>query len=290
MPNIKNIKTKLDSASNMKQLFNSMECSDSDRLKKLNKQISTYQTFMWDFFNIVWSVWSLFFGSTSIDSNKKKLFLVYSSNKWLCWSSNDKLFKKIVSSYWENKDNIDIYCIWKKAFEFFAKKWFNVVWYLKLSDTFVQEDLSDVYEYIVSSIANNIYWEIAVYSNFLKNKVSSKSINYNLYPVDQDSLYLFMDSIWLNKECLCSSFEDASLLWSSNEMKKEIERQLIQHILYWVALQNKLSELSTRVSLIQSMKNSTDFVVKDLRLSFNRVCQSLLTREISSIMELKSTY
>lgn len=290
MPNIKNIKTKLDSASTMKQLFNSMESSDSDKLRKLNKQISTYQSFMWDFFNIVWSIWSSLFCSSTIDSNKKKLFLVYSSNKWFCGNSYDKLFKQIVSEYNDKKELVDIFCIWKKAFEFFAKKWFNVVWYLKLTDNFVQENLSEVYDYVISSISNDVYGEIAIYSNFLKNKVTSKSINYNLYPVDQSSLFLFMDSIWLNKENISLPSVDALLLGNSDEMKKEIEKQLIQYILYWVALQNKLTELSTRVSLIQSMKNSTDFIVKDLRLSFNRVCQSLLTREISSIMDLKSTY
>lgn len=290
MPNIKNIKTKLDSASNMKQLFSSVEYSDSDKLKKLNKQISTYKSFMWDFFNIVWSIWNLFSGSNCISSDKKKLFLVFSSNKWFCWNCNDKLFKKIVLEYWENKNSVDVFCVWKKAFEFFAKKWFNVVWYLKLWDNFVQEDLSEVYEYVVSNISSDVYWEIAIYSNFLKNKVSSKSLNYNVYPVDQGSLYLFMDSIWLSKDYLCTWFCEASFLGSSSEMKREIERQLIQYILYWVALQSKLSELSTRVSLMHSMKNSNDFIVKDLRLSFNKVCQSLLTREISSIMELKSTY
>ena len=290
MPNIKNIKTKLDSVSAMKQIFISMECTDSDKLKKLNKQISTYQSFMWDFFSIIWSIWNSLFCPVASDIKKKKLFLVYSSNRWFCGNSNDKLFKKVIWECWSKIDNIDVFCIWKKAFEFFAKKWFNVVWYLKLSDNFVQEDLSEVYEYVISGISNGLYWEIAVYSNFLKNKVCSKSINYNLYPVDKSSLFLFMDSIWLDYDKLSSSFENASLLWSSDDMKKEIERQLIQYILYWVALQNKLTELSTRVSMIKNMKTSTDFIVKDLRLSFNRVCQSLLTREISSIMELETTY
>ena len=54
MPNMKNIKTKLDSVSNMKQLFNSMELVDFEKLKKTEKKISNYKSFMEDFFfNIV---------------------------------------------------------------------------------------------------------------------------------------------------------------------------------------------------------------------------------------------
>jgi F0F1-type ATP synthase gamma subunit len=50
MPNIKNIKTKLDSVSTMKQLFNSMELSDIEKLKRTEKQVDSYRSFMEDFF------------------------------------------------------------------------------------------------------------------------------------------------------------------------------------------------------------------------------------------------
>ena len=55
MPNMKNIKTKLDSVSTMKQLFNSMELSDAEKLKRMEKQVSNYKSFMEDFFGILWS-------------------------------------------------------------------------------------------------------------------------------------------------------------------------------------------------------------------------------------------
>lgn len=53
MPNIKNIKTKLDSVSNMKQLFHSMESLDCDKLKKIKKQFACYKSFMEDFLSII---------------------------------------------------------------------------------------------------------------------------------------------------------------------------------------------------------------------------------------------
>lgn len=289
MPNIKNIKTKIDSVSNMKQLFYSMESSGTDKIKKLNKQISSYQSFMWDFFSIIWSIWWWIFNVVRDDS-KKKLCLLFSSNKWLCWNCNDKLFKKVFLEFWNKKDKVDIFCIWKKSFEYFVKKWFNVVWYIKLDDCFVQNDLSEVYDYVFSSISSDLYWEISVYSNFMRSKVSSKIMNYNVFPVEQSSLWLFMNSIWLDLWLLFENTQNVDVLWDSEEMKMVVEKQLIQYMIYWVALQNKLAELSTRVSLIQNMKDSTDFIVKDLKLSFNKLYQSLLTREISNIMNLKTEY
>ena len=287
MPNMKNIKTKLDSVSTMKQLFNSMELSDAEKLKRMEKQVSNYKSFMEDFFGILWSTNLNMFWNGWCELNSKKLLLVFSTDKGFSWNYNNKLFKNICSEYCNDKSNVDIFCIWKKAFEFFAKKWFNIVWYLKLSDEICLEDLSEVYDYLLSSISNNVYWDVSVYLNLYKNKISSKTLNYTVYPLEEDSLSTFVDNFWIN----IMKFSEWVSLWiESNQFKVEMEKQLLQYMLYWAALQNKVAELKSRISAIQNIKNNSEFVVKDLKLSFNRLCQSLLTREVSNIMELKTTY
>ena len=287
MPNMKNIKTKLDSVSTMKQLFNSIELSDAEKLKKTEKQVSNYKSFMEDFFWILGSANLDLFKNSDCVSNNKKLILVFSTDKWFCGNYNNKLFKNIYNEYCDDKSNVDVFCVWKKSFEFFAKKWFNIVWYLKLSDEFGLEDLSEIYDYLLSSISNNVYWDVSLYLNMYKNKISSKTVNYNVYPLEEDSLDLFVNNFGIN----VAKFSEWVSLWvESDQFKLEMEKQLMQYMLYWVALQNKVAELKSRISAIQNMKNTSDFVVKDLKLSFNRLCQSLLTREVSSIMELKTTY
>ena len=76
----------------------------------------------------------------------------------------------------------------------------------------------------------------------------------------------------------------------SDQFRYDMEKQLLQYMLYGAALQNKVAELKSRISAVQNIKNTSEFVVKDLKLSFNRLCQSLLTREVSNIMELKAVY
>lgn len=284
---MKNIKTKLDSVSAMKQLFNSMELSDAEKLKKTEKQVSNYKSFMEDFFWILGSANLDLFKNGSCVSNNKKLILVFSTDKWFCGNYNNKLFKNIYNEYCDDKSNVDVFCVWKKSFEFFAKKWFNIVWYLKLSDEFWLEDLSEIYDYLLSSISNSTYWDVSLYLNMYKNKISSKTVNYNVYPLEEDSLDLFVNNFWIN----IAKFSEWVSLWvESDQFKLEMEKQLMQYMLYWAALQNKVAELKSRILAIQNMKNTSEFVVKDLKLSFNRLCQSLLTREVSSIMELKTTY
>ena len=285
MPNMKNIKTKLDSVSTMKQLFNSMELSDAEKLKKTEKQVSSYRSFMEDFFWILGSANLDLFKSSDCISNNKKLILIFSTDKWFCGNYNNRLFKNIYKEYCDDMSNVDVFCVWKKSFEFFAKKWFNIVWYLKLSDEFGLEDLSEIYDYLLSSISNNVYWDISLYLNMYRNKITSKTVIYTVYPMEEDSLDLFVDNFGIN----VAKFSEWVSLWvESDQFKLEMEKQLMQYMLYWAALQNKVAELKSRISAIHNIKNTSDFVVKDLKLSFNRLCQSLLTREVSSIMELKA--
>lgn len=264
-----------------------MELSDAEKLKKTEKQVSNYKSFMEDFFWILGSANLDLFKNNDCVSNNKKLILVFSTDKWFCGNYNNKLFKNIYNEYCDDKSNVDAFCVWKKSFEFFAKKWFNIVWYLKLSDEFWLEDLSEIYDYLLSSISNNAYWDVSLYLNMYRNKISSKTVNYTVYPMEEDSLDLFVDNFWIN----VAKFSEWVSLWVEyNQFKLEMEKQLLQYMLYWVALQNKVAELKSRISAIQNIKNTSEFVVKDLKLSFNRLCQSLLTREVSSIMELKTTY
>lgn len=264
-----------------------MELSDAEKLKKTENQVSNYKSFMEDFFWILWSANLDLFKNSDCVSNNKKLILVFSTDKWFCGNYNNKLFKNIYNEYCDDKSNVDVFCVWKKSFEFFAKKWFNIVWYLKLSDEFWLEDLSEIYDYLLSSISNNTYWDVSLYLNMYRNKISSKTVNYTVYPLEEDALDLFVNNFWIN----VAKFSEWVSLWvESDQFKLEMEKQLMQYMLYWAALQNKVAELKSRISAIQNMKSTSEFVVKDLKLSFNRLCQSLLTREVSSIMELKTTY
>ena len=264
-----------------------MEHSDTEKLKKTENQVSNYKSFMEDFLWILWSTNLDLFKNNESISNNKKLILVFSTDKWLCGNYNNKLFRNIYNEYCDDISNVDVFCIWKKSFEFFAKKWFNVVWYLKLSDEFWLEDISEVYDYLLSSISNNLYWDISVYLNLYKNKINSKTVNYSVYPLQEDSLNAFVDNFGMN----VVSFSEWVSVWvESSQFKFEMAKQLLQYMLYWVALQNKVAELKSRISAIQNMKSTSEFAVKDLKLSFNRLCQSLLAREVSSIMELKAAY
>jgi len=123
MPNMKKIKTKIKSVSNMKQITKALEVVATVKLQKTKEQTENYREFMTDFLKIMNPVRTKIdiMNTNEINPNGRRLIVVMSSEKGLCGNLNSRLFKNIFQKYNEHKDNVDIFCIGKKSFEFFAR-------------------------------------------------------------------------------------------------------------------------------------------------------------------------
>lgn len=294
MPNMKKIKTKIKSVSNMKQITKALEVVATVKLQKIKKQTENYRDFMSDFLKIMNVVRFKLnvLNTNKIDPTGRRLIIVMSSDKGLCGNLNSKLFKHIFQKYNDIKDNVDVFCIWKKSFEFFARAWFNVVGNLNLQDNFNENDLSDVYNYILAGISENKYSKIKVYFNYFKNTITQVPLRFKVYPVDQDSFDSFVQDIWLNLDDVIDDsngleYKDLIVEPDMKLFKEEMLRQFTQHMVYGAALQNKAGEFASRMLAMKNAKDNASEMIKGLVLSFNKARQSLITQEVTEIMSAK---
>ncbi len=292
MANMKKIKNKIKSVSNMKQITKALEVVATVKLQKVKKQTENYRDFMLDFLKIMNVVR---FKLNILNTNKlnpdwRRLIIVMSSDKGLCWNLNSKLFKHIFQKYNDFKDNLDVFCIWKKSFEFFARAGFNVVWHLNLSDDLNENDLADVYNYIIAGISENKYSKIKVYFNYFKNTITQVPLRFKVFPVDQESFDSFVQDIGLDlSDVLTDELEYKDLIVEPDLkfFKQEMLRQFTQHMIYWAALQNKAWEFASRMLAMKNAKDNASEMIKWLVLSFNKARQSLITQEVTEIMSAK---
>jgi F-type H+-transporting ATPase subunit gamma len=123
MPNMKKIKTKIKSVSNMRQITKALEVVATVKLQQTKQQTESYRDFMIEFLkimNVVRTKLNLL-NTNEINPNGRRLIVVMSSEKGLCGNLNSRLFKDIFQKYNDIKDNVDIFCVGKKSFEFFAR-------------------------------------------------------------------------------------------------------------------------------------------------------------------------
>ena len=289
---MKKIKTKIKSVSNMKQITKALEVVATVKLQKTKEQTENYREFMTDFLKIMNAVRTKIdiMNTNEIDPNGRRLIVVMSSEKGLCGNLNSRLFKNIFQKYNEHKDNVDIFCIGKKSFEFFARAWFNVVWHVNLTDDFTENELTDVYKYILDWISDKKYSKIKVYFNYFKNVITQVPLRFKVYPIDQDSFDSFVQDIGLDLDDIISddlTYKDMIVEPDMKMFKQEMLRQFTQHMLYGAALQNKAGEFAARMLAMKNAKDNATDMIKDLKLSFNKVRQGLITQEVTEIMSAK---
>lgn len=241
-------------------------------LKNTKIQTDNYWLFMSDFFDIIWNSW-LFSWLENLDllpKKWKKLCVVISCDTGFCLSLNKKLFSKVEK--YVDADS-DLFCIWKKSFNYFLDLWFNVVWCVNGCKK--SADLEILNQYLSNSVNLNIYSEVVVFFN--SNKWVSK---FNLYSFLVDQLQWFMESFGIR--CDFDKQKNVEYMMDEVSLKKIMMVQLSQYIVYWAWLSTKNAEY-LHCRSISKMVAQNGFVKKCI-LSFNQNRQTLLTQKVLELM------
>jgi len=292
MANTKQIKSQISSVANIQQITKALEIVATVKLQKAKSQTENYREFMIEFLKIVEVIntKTTIFNQQDEKKTGKNLIIVTGTNKWLCGSLNNKLFKQVFLEIEESKAQTEIFCIGKKTLEFFGRTKHAVVGNIDLNDDFSEEDLGLLFNLIRTKLSNKEYDNIKIYFNFFKNAINQIPVSFNLFPLNQESFSAFTQEIGIEtKELLTPEIEHKELTLepSPYELAKEMRKQLLQHMIYGAILQNKTGEFAARMLAMKNAKDNSNSLIKELKLSYNKARQGAITQEISEIVWAK---
>lgn len=295
MPNMKQIKSKINSVSSTQKITKALEVVSTVKLQKIKEKTEKYRDFMMDFLQLLYVLQNkidIFEDLWNIDKSKKKLIVVISSDKGLCGSLNTKIFRQIFERYQNEKDNVEIFCLWRKGFEFFVRTGFNVVGYSDIWDDMNEETLHGLYKFIWEALEEKTYSEIKLYFNYFKSVISQIPIRFKLFPLDKESFDTFMENLDIDvsvAQSLVDSVWDKYMIAepSLDIVKKDLVKQLLDHMIYGSVLQNKAGEFASRMMAMKNAKDNSEEIIHYLKLSFNKARQTAITQEVSEIMWAK---
>lgn len=278
MSNLKEIKIRISSIESIMKITNAMEMVSASKLKKVKDYLSyciEYNTIVSRLFNIISSITENRYDV--YHNNNKILFIVISSNKGLCGSFNNLIFKKFYNTankLFLNKE-IFILTIGRLAKEFFNKKKYNI--YADYSNI-----IEDIYNnkkrkeviFIINTIIKKILQEEFNMIYILYNKFVNSSLQEVLlekfFPIS------FTPLNYINTNYIIES--------SKKHVFIKILINYLNVKLLKFLLESSASEQISRMNAMHKATENASDIKNKLMISYNKVRQEIITNEILEVV------
>jgi len=275
MANLKEIKTRIESIKNTKQITNAMKMVAASKLRKAQDNIINARPYA-DHINQM--LQTLKNKNTSTDhpllaevSGKgKTAYVVVTSDRGLCGSFNTHIIKEATANI-ENDPNADLICIGRKGYDFFKKHSTNVTEHYV--DLFNEMDFSvsaDVAEKILDLFLNDNYDKISVIYNEFKSAIQQDIVVKQLLPITP----IESDEI-SNLDYVYEPDEDTIIY--------ELGRKYVHVDVWRIMLESSASEQGARMTAMDSATENAAELIDKLVLHYNRARQAAITTEIIEI-------
>ncbi len=278
MINKKNLKIKINSIKYVYKITKSMEMISISKYRYLYKKFivnNYYLNYIYNILNNVFINNKRFF----FIQNKKNIdnifYLVVSTDQGLCGNLNTNLFNELVKNIKKNfffKKNIYLILLGKKSYlliDILKKK---KIKFILLKYYYINKILNNLNNKITKKIIffykKNVNTKIFIVSNILNNKKIIWNID-QLLPIKLNKNINRVNYLYEN---------------SKNIIIDEILFNYINNKIFNFILNNMVSEYSSRILVMKNASINSENLFKKLDLTYNKLRQFIITREIIELV------
>lgn len=282
--NIRTIRKKIKSVTNVKKITKAMQLVSAIKMKKAQQVAVDGRPYQMEIEKIIRAV------SPKIDSSlsplisqpedkidRKNLAIVIASNKGLCGSFNFNLLRFIV----KNTDfkNTDFIIVGKKA-SLLSK--FSAHIMADYSSNIPINNVSALFEFALSKYLDRTYKNIDLYHNQFISTIQSNPVMTTLLPIN------FAQKIKSDQE-IKEKVSEYLIEPSPKKIIDSLLRSFVEEKLRFALIQSEAGEHSLRM---MAMKNATDNatdVIYNLTLVRNKIRQEKITSELLDMITAKES-
>ncbi len=278
MASTKEIKRRIRSASNTKQIISAMELVSVVKMQKaVTKNLASR-----DFSNLGTELLGEVCAGINPSTHpllvrrdgNRKLVVVITSDRGLCGALNTRIIKEAVAE--TEGSEVDYIAIGKKCRDFLTSHKYSVVSsYLSFGDDLRFEKILPIIQQITDDYLAGKYDQVKVVYTHFESSLSQVARSVQLLP------------FVINTEC----DEGDNIIFDPD--KKEIISTLIPRVLetqlWQYILEAAASEHSARMMAMKNANENAEELIYDLTLSYNQTRQAGITREIAEISAGKMT-
>jgi len=282
--NIRTIRKKIKSVTNVKKITKAMQLVSAIKMKKAQQVAIDGRPYQMEIENIIRAVspkidpsLSPLIGFSEDKVERKNLAIVIASNKGLCGSFNFNLLRFIV----KNTDfkNTDFIIVGKKA-NLLSKFSANIM--ADYSSNVPLNNVSALFEFALNKYLDRTYKKIDLYHNQFVSTIQSNPVVTTLLPINFSQ----------KNEVETETKEKESEYLIEPNPKKIIDsllRSFVEEKLRFALIQSEAGEHSLRM---MAMKNATDNatdVIYNLTLVRNKIRQEKITSELLDMVTAKES-
>jgi F-type H+-transporting ATPase subunit gamma len=284
MPNLKEVRVRIESIKSTQQITSAMKLVAASKLRRTQNAILALRPYA----SKLQEILSNLSGSldnteeaayTAIRPVQRAMLIVVTSNRGLCGPFNSNVIKAarthIASHYTElNKQGrLDIFCIGKKGADYFRKNKYNVIQSnTEIFDELTFQNTVKISEELMMQFAEKKYDKIEViYNQFRNAAVQVLTVEQFLPIIPPEETESKQEADFL--------FEPEKGVLVAELIPKSLKTQF-----YKMLLDSFASEHGARMTAMHQATENAKDLLKDLQLSYNKARQAAITKELLEIV------
>ena len=292
MANWKEIKRRIGSIKNTAKITKAMELISTVKMKKAQDLALEKKEYISWILKVIMNLndslsENVFF--EWIEKSSKTLWVIITSNKWLCWGYNINVMKKVNEYMKLNDEQIDFVTLWKRGSQFVARTGNHII-----AD--FSEDFTDNIDYNFSKSASRFisdkfskegYDKIVIFYNYYKNTITQIPVVRWFLPLTDDSIIKYFKAT-LGNDYIKPEENNENYKYTVEptieELIDEVLPMLIDSMFYDILIESKASEHSSRMIAMKNANENANKFASKLQLKYNKARQTAITTEISEIV------
>jgi F-type H+-transporting ATPase subunit gamma len=277
MANLKNLSERIKSVTSIQQVTKAMKMVAAAKVKKAQDKMEISRPYAKNTQELICRILPQI-TSTDISLVEKRNvqnvgMIIVTSDRGFAGSFNSsviRLAEKEIEKI--GKDKVQLFCLGKKASEYFSKRDYNV------KETFFDfwkdmnyDTASDISKTFISAFENQDIDEVRVIYNRFKTLASQDLIMEKVLPVDFSADY--------NVTNYNYDYEPGQKEIVSTLIPKHINVQMWQQL-----LESYSSEEAARMIAMDNATENAKEIIKELKLEFNKARQAAITTEMLEIV------
>ncbi len=287
MANLKEVRTRIISVNNTRQITSAMKLVAASKLKRATDNILQMRPYANKLYEILENITASMEGGEDssnlmVDKEPNKVLLILiSSNRGLCGGFNTSVIKRtnklIEEKYKEQKNlgDLSLMTIGKKVFEYFDRRDFNIVAnHSDLWDNLSFSEVNKISEKLIQDFEEGKYDRVEIIYNEFKNAASQIIQAQQYLPVVKEETEV--EGKNFNSDFI---FEP-----NKEEILNELRPKILKIQFYKAILDSNASEHGARMTAMHQATENAGDMLSALKLEYNKARQASITKELLEIV------